>query len=147
MWNVTFTIQSCISWKTLHLHNLKQRVNIHIYSRWIWTFIVNYYCFELRSHNSLLMTTLMILLQPYVDTRSGDVDTWPAHASGQAGASTTLMLSKNKSLILYDEEAMGKPKMIPKPRFLEQLESYLKKELRALGVTDVNANELRLQVN
>lgn len=147
MWNVTFSIQSCISWKTLHLHNLKQRVNIHIYSRWIWTFIVNYYCFELRSHNSLLMTTLMILLQPYVDTRSGDVDTWPAHASGQAGASTTLMLSKNKSLILYDEEAMGKPKMIPKPRFLEQLESYLKKELRALGVTDVNANELRLQVN
>lgn len=85
-------------------------------------------------------------LQPYVDTQSGDVDTWPAHASGQAGASTTLMLSKNKSLILYDEEAMGKPKMIPKPRFLEQLESYLKKELRALGVTDVNANELRLQV-
>lgn len=86
-------------------------------------------------------------LRPYVDTRSGDVDTWPAHASGQAGASTMLMLSKNKSLILYDEEAMGKPKMIPKPRFLEQLESYLKKELRALGVTDVNANELRLQAH
>lgn len=109
--------------------------------------LVSYYCSKLRSHNSLLMITLLILFQPYVDTRSGDMDTWPAHASGQAGASTTLMLSKNKSLILYDEEAMGKPKMIPKPRFLEQLESYLKKELRALGVTDVNANELRLQVN
>ncbi|KAJ8302492.1 hypothetical protein KUTeg_018888 [Tegillarca granosa] len=86
-------------------------------------------------------------LKPYVDTRSGEVDTWPAHASGQNVAKTTLMLSKNKSLILYDEEAMGKPQIVPKPRFLDQLENYLKKELRCLGVTEVLPNELRLQAH
>ncbi|KAK3085940.1 hypothetical protein FSP39_011055 [Pinctada imbricata] len=84
-------------------------------------------------------------LRPYVDTKSGEVDTWPAHASGHAVPSTTLMLSKNKSLVLYDEESTGKPNMIPKPRFLDQLEGYLKKELRALGVKEVCANDLRLQ--
>ena len=86
-------------------------------------------------------------MQPYIDTKSGEVDTWPAHASGHAIPSATLMLSKNKSLILYDEESTGKPNMIPKPRFLDQLESYLRKELRALGVTEVCANDLRLQVS
>ena len=120
---------------------------VSVWDKFNWFGFMN-----VRYSNILMLICVIIIiwfiyLQPYVDTRSGDVDTWPAHASGQAGASTTLMLSKNKSLILYDEEAMGKPKMIPKPRFLEQLESYLKKELRALGVTDVNANELRLQVH
>jgi len=85
-------------------------------------------------------------LQPYIDTQAGEVDIWPAHASGQTVPRTTLMLTKNKNLIVYDEEASGKPQMIPKPRFLDQLEGYLKKELRALGVTEVLPNDLRLQV-
>ena len=36
--------------------------------------------------------------------------------------------------------------MVPKPKFLEQLEGFLKKELKSLGVDTVAPNELRLQV-
>ncbi|KAK6185214.1 hypothetical protein SNE40_007497 [Patella caerulea] len=86
-------------------------------------------------------------LKPYVDTKAGEIDTWPAHASGQGFTSTSAMLSKNKSLVLVNDEEMGKPQMIPKPRFLEQLENFLKKELRALGVTDLAPSELRLQAH
>lgn len=35
---------------------------------------------------------------------------------------------------------------IPKPRYLEQLESYLRKELQYLDLTQRNSQELRLQV-
>lgn len=86
-------------------------------------------------------------LKPYVDTKAGVMDTWPAHASGNALSSTTAMLSKNKSLVLVNEEDMGKPQMVPKPRFLDQLENFLKKELRALGVIDVQPSDLRLQAH
>jgi len=55
-------------------------------------------------------------------------------------------LNKDKQLIIIDEEAMGKPQMVPKPKFLEQLEGFLKKELKSLGVNSVAPNELRLQV-
>ena len=88
-----------------------------------------------------------IFFQPYVDTKSGEVDPWPAHASGHSVPSTSLVMTKDKHLVLVSDEQIGKPNMIPKPRFLEQLEGYLVKELRALGVTHVEPNELRLQVN
>ena len=55
-------------------------------------------------------------------------------------------MTKDKNLMLVSDEQLGKPNMIPKPRFLDQLEGYLVKELRALGVTHVEPNELRLQV-
>ncbi|ESO91005.1 hypothetical protein LOTGIDRAFT_191501 [Lottia gigantea] len=86
-------------------------------------------------------------LKPYVDTFSGELDTWPAHAGSHGFSSTSAMLSKNKSLVLVSEDEMGKLQMIPKPRFLEQLENFLKKELKALGVTDVTPSELRLQAH
>ncbi|KAL5022681.1 hypothetical protein ScPMuIL_001836 [Solemya velum] len=86
-------------------------------------------------------------LKPYIDTRSGEMDTWPAHASGHSIPGTSVKLSKNKSLILVSEEESGKTHIIPKPKFLDQLESYLKKELRTLGVTKVMPNELRLQAH
>ena len=37
--------------------------------------------------------------------------------------------------------------MIPKPKFLEQLESYLNKELRLLGCPPSGPHELRLQAH
>jgi hypothetical protein len=85
-------------------------------------------------------------MQPYVDTKTGELDAWPAHASGHSVPTTSMMMTKDKSLVLVSDEQMGKPNMIPKPRFLEQLENYLKKELRALDVVEVEPNELRLQV-
>ncbi|XP_076469854.1 translin-associated factor X-interacting protein 1-like [Babylonia areolata] len=89
-------------------------------------------------------------LRPYVDTKAGEVDTWPAHASGLALASSSAaMLSRNKSLVIVNEgeEGGGKAPIIPKPRFLEQLQSFLSKELNALGVTDVSPSDLRLQAH
>jgi len=76
-----------------------------------------------------------------------EVDTWPAHASGLALSSSAAMLSKNKSLVIMSDEDQGKVSMIPKPRFLEQLENFLKKELRALGVSEVTPSDLRLQAH
>ncbi|KAK3586266.1 hypothetical protein CHS0354_006958 [Potamilus streckersoni] len=86
-------------------------------------------------------------LRPFVDTKAGEIDTWPAHASGHSVPASSLILTKNKSLVLVNDEAMGKPRIIPKPRFLDQLEIYLKKEIRALGVIEVEPNELRLQAH
>jgi len=88
---------------------------------------------------------MSLLLQPYVDTRSGTLDTWPAHATGST-STRQVGLSKNKDLVLIDEEKLGKPQITPKPKFLDNLESFLKKELKSLGVTAVEPNELRLQV-
>ncbi|XP_055891072.1 translin-associated factor X-interacting protein 1-like [Biomphalaria glabrata] len=84
-------------------------------------------------------------LKPYVDTQAGELDTWPAHASSLATSTTVAVLNKNKNLMLVKEDEKGK--ITPKPRFLEQLETFLKKELQALGVTDVQPSELRLQAH
>ena len=81
-----------------------------------------------------------------MDTKAGEVDTWPAHASGLALSSSAAMLSKNKSLVIMNDDDGGKAPLIPKPRFLEQLENFLRKELRALGVSEVTPSDLRLQV-
>ncbi|XP_074645033.1 translin-associated factor X-interacting protein 1-like [Tubulanus polymorphus] len=86
-------------------------------------------------------------LKPYVDTNAGSLETWPAHATGQIGSGTSVGLTKNKDLVVIDDEDLGKPQIIPKPRFLEQLESFLKKEIRSLGVVDVSPSELRLQAH
>ena len=87
-----------------------------------------------------------IILQPYIDTKAGELEIWPSHASGQDVPTTSLMLTKSKGLVLVSDEQTGKPQLIPKPRFLEQLETFIKKELRALNVMEVKPSELRLQV-
>ena len=86
------------------------------------------------------------LFQPYQDTQAGGLETWPAHATGQAGNNTSIILTRNKQLVVVNDEMMGKPQMVPKPRFLDQLDGFLKKELKSLGVNDVEPSELRLQV-
>ena len=57
-----------------------------------------------------------------------------------------MALTRDKHLVVVDEEVQGKPQMVPKPQFLQQLESFLKKELKSLGVSEVEPSELRLQV-
>lgn len=76
-------------------------------------------------------------LQPGMDTRPGNLDTWPAHAEGPGPpAIETEHPSKNADL----------QKGNYKPKFLGQLESFLKKELRALGCIESKPSEKRLQV-
>ena len=72
-----------------------------------------------------------------MDTRPGNLDTWPAHAEGPGPpAIETEHPSKNADL----------QKGNYKPKFLGQLESFLKKELRALGCIESKPSEKRLQV-
>ncbi|XP_028391683.1 translin-associated factor X-interacting protein 1-like [Dendronephthya gigantea] len=76
-------------------------------------------------------------LQPGVDTTSGNLDTWPAHAEGPGPpAIGTEHPSRNAEFL---------PKGNYKPKFLGQLESFLKKELRALGCTESKPSDKRLQ--
>ena len=81
--------------------------------------------------------------QPYQDTQAGGLDTWPAHST--PGANGGVALTRSKHLLVMDSanQQHGQP---PKPRFLSQLESFLNKELKALGVSQVQPSELRLQV-
>ncbi|XP_035399272.1 translin-associated factor X-interacting protein 1 isoform X4 [Cygnus atratus] len=72
----------------------------------------------------------------------GHWSTWPAFASGQT-------VLKSHKPCCAPEERMSSNKQalltIPKPRYLEQLESYLRKELQYLDLTKRNSQELRLQ--
>ncbi|XP_010209305.1 PREDICTED: translin-associated factor X-interacting protein 1 [Tinamus guttatus] len=68
--------------------------------------------------------------------------TWPAFASGQS------VLQNHKPCYISKERKPSNKQAlltIPKPRYLEQLESYLRKELQALDLTTKNSQELKLQ--
>jgi hypothetical protein len=77
-------------------------------------------------------------LQSGMDTRPGNLDTWPAHAEGPGPPAIGPEPSQKNAEFL--------PKGNYKPKFLGQLESFLKKELRALGCTENKPSEKRLQV-
>lgn len=68
------------------------------------------------------------LVKPYVDRVAGKVDTWPAHAA--------------QPFTPGPRDA----KDAAKPKFLQELENFLQKELRALGCDRINGtSEKRLQ--
>ncbi|KAM6250790.1 translin-associated factor X-interacting protein 1 [Spheniscus humboldti] len=72
----------------------------------------------------------------------GHWSTWPAFASGQT------VLRNHKPCCAPEERQSGNKQTlltIPKPRYLEQLESYLRKELQSLDLTKKNSQELKLQ--
>ncbi|XP_074695467.1 LOW QUALITY PROTEIN: translin-associated factor X-interacting protein 1 [Strix aluco] len=72
----------------------------------------------------------------------GHWSTWPAFASGQT-------VLKNHKPCCAPEERQSSNKQalltIPKPRYLKQLESYLRKELQSLDLTENCSQELKLQ--
>ncbi|XP_041376363.1 translin-associated factor X-interacting protein 1-like [Gigantopelta aegis] len=76
----------------------------------------------------------------------GGLDMWPAHAGCLAGSLPTRMLTADKRLVLVGADDTGRPKLIPKPQLLEQLERSLEDELRRLNLTEVKPNELRFQI-
>uniref|UniRef100_A0A8C5N2F0 Translin-associated factor X-interacting protein 1 N-terminal domain-containing protein n=1 Tax=Leptobrachium leishanense TaxID=445787 RepID=A0A8C5N2F0_9ANUR len=71
------------------------------------------------------------------------ISTWPAY-----GAEHTI-LQKRKPCTApvgnYDRTTKQNVNVVSKPRFLEQLESYLRRELQSLDLTKENSQELRLQ--
>uniref|UniRef100_A0A8D0EW41 Translin-associated factor X-interacting protein 1 N-terminal domain-containing protein n=1 Tax=Strix occidentalis caurina TaxID=311401 RepID=A0A8D0EW41_STROC len=78
---------------------------------------------------------------PWLSAR-GHWSTWPAFASGQT-------VLKNHKPCCAPEERQSSNKQalltIPKPRYLKQLESYLRKELQSLDLTENCSQELKLQ--
>ncbi|XP_073163328.1 translin-associated factor X-interacting protein 1 isoform X2 [Lepidochelys kempii] len=70
----------------------------------------------------------------------GRLSTWPAYASGQA------ILQNQKPCCSPEGRSKKLASLtIAKPRYLEELESYLRKELQSLDLTKENAQELKLQ--
>eukprot|EP00112_Aurelia_sp_Birch-Aquarium-sp1_P013495 Seg2867.2 transcript_id=Seg2867.2/GoldUCD/mRNA.D3Y31 product="Translin-associated factor X-interacting protein 1" protein_id=Seg2867.2/GoldUCD/D3Y31 len=70
-------------------------------------------------------------LKPFVDSETGTIDTWPAHAT--------------KPALPLDFRGQNN-KGPPKPKFLNRLENFLIKELRALNCIDPDIpSEKRLQ--
>uniref|UniRef100_A0A1I8H1P3 EF-hand domain-containing protein n=1 Tax=Macrostomum lignano TaxID=282301 RepID=A0A1I8H1P3_9PLAT len=78
---------------------------------------------------------------------SGLLDTWPAHASCHTVPDSQVLLTKDSRLVVIDDESAGRPNLLPKPKFLEQLEGYLKRELKSHNVTEVAASTIRLQIH
>ncbi|XP_068693975.1 translin-associated factor X-interacting protein 1-like [Montipora foliosa] len=78
------------------------------------------------------------VLQPYIDTRAGTLDTWPAHALGPSAPDLNPGSASKQT-----NEFM--PKGVHKPKFLEQLEAFLQKELRSLDCAEMIPSEKRLQ--
>ena len=89
----------------------------------------------------------LLSMQPGVEHHSGRLDSWPVHALNPARSN--LSMGRNSSF--YSSQppnssaATNKPSIQPKPKFLEELESYLSKELRLLGCPPTGPHELRLQ--
>ncbi|KFV74118.1 Translin-associated factor X-interacting protein 1, partial [Struthio camelus australis] len=72
----------------------------------------------------------------------GHWSTWPAFTSGQ-----TVLQHHKPCCVPKERKSSNKQALltIPKPRYLEQLESYLRKELQSLDLTKKNSQELKLQ--
>lgn len=93
---------------------------------------------------------MCLLLQPYQDTNAGTVETWPAHASTRGSNGPSLHLSPNKHLVVVDDNVgntSANVQLTPKPKFLEQLEVFLQKELHCLGISTDEPSDVRLQVS
>ncbi|KAL7978875.1 hypothetical protein Chor_013364 [Crotalus horridus] len=76
-----------------------------------------------------------------VQSSSSHLSTWPAYEPGQG------ILQNRKPCTLPDWQSANKPLMpISKPRYLEELENYLRTELQMLDLTKGKVQELRLQM-
>lgn len=101
-------------------------------------------------------------LQPGIENYPGKLDSWPVHSLNPVKSNLSLghsSQSGSKSLKGHPTNFPGdetspqhktgtdRISVIPKPKFLQQLESYLSKELRLLGCPPVGPHELRLQAH
>ena len=107
---------------------------------------VSRFCFidQPWSSSSICASSLLLLLhasiwccfvffQPNIDSETGVLDRWPAHAT--------------KPPLMPLSSTGRERNAAPKPKFLDKLEKFLVKELRALECTGSNTpSETRLQV-
>ena len=80
----------------------------------------------------------------------GKLDYWPVHPLKQAPSNLSLGQAPSDSSVGNPGHATSTQEyipIVPKPKFLDQLESYLQKELRLLGCPPYGPHELRLQAH
>ena len=82
-------------------------------------------------------------LQPGLENNPGRLESWPVHSLNP----TKLNLSLKEERLSSPGRKKALVSVMPKPKFLEQLESYLLKELRFLGCSAYGPRELRLQAH
>ncbi|CAF4042714.1 unnamed protein product [Rotaria sp. Silwood2] len=97
-------------------------------------------------HNTRYALPASNIIRGISDQQSGEIDSWPANASGGSGAFRSLALTNQGRLVSMGTNLRGKMDTAPKPKFLAIIEDYLYTELKALGVEESTANESRLQV-
>ena len=85
-------------------------------------------------------------MQVHQGVRDVGVESWPAHASSPDNLGTSFMLTKDKHMVVLHNPAALTTSKTSKPKFLDYLETFLRDELKYLGVTEVKPSELRLQV-
>ncbi len=86
-------------------------------------------------------------LKPGLEHNPGKLESWPVHSLNPAKSNYSLKQStqiQEQSSPIHKKELIS---VMPKPKFLEQLESYLLKELRFLGCPSCGPHELRLQAH
>ncbi|KAI0230370.1 hypothetical protein LSAT2_019278 [Lamellibrachia satsuma] len=75
---------------------------------------------------------------------SGALEKWPAHASMPDPCPGNVVLNKKGNIVLARPDAASSA---CKPKFLEQLETFLYRELLYLGVSEMKPSELRMQAS
>ncbi|RNA16687.1 Translin-associated factor X-interacting 1 [Brachionus plicatilis] len=80
------------------------------------------------------------------ENSGGVIDTWPAHSANQRPSNLQISLTKSNNLLITNAQAEGRPNITPKPKFLENLEKFLQRELKVLGCENsYTTSEARLQ--
>ena len=82
------------------------------------------------------------LLFPQSGGERGALDTWPVYSLSPAVSSQLRSINKRTEELSHDLN----PSLSTKPKFLQQLEAFLEKEIRLLGCPLKGPNVLRLQV-
>lgn len=86
-------------------------------------------------------------IQASVEYQSGVIDTWPAHSTSQTRPGNTMSINKFNNLVVSNPGGgEGSGDSTGKPKFLENLEKFVQRELKALGCSHGNGtSEVRLQ--
>ena len=86
--------------------------------------------------------------QPGVDQESGQLDSWPARPIKPASSFPPRKATDISHVNVLRSKSAKIPDRIPvapKPKFLEQLEAYLHREMKLLECPPDGPHELRLQ--
>ena len=101
---------------------------------------------------SPVFTLNLNFLQPGMEMSRGKLESWPVHPVAESTSNLSLgQAHRPKSVTHHGKRkpasrADAEQTIVPKPKFLEQLEGYLQRELQTLSCPLQGPDLLRLQV-